>query len=66
MSTYIPVDWKAKHKARSVEVKALTKRINEIKNGRENWKGKYELMKIDRDELAVELQRIKKKILSIL
>ena len=66
MSTYIPVDWRAKHKARSAEVKALTKRVNEVKVGRENWKNKYEVMKAERDEFEAELQQIKKKILSIL
>jgi uncharacterized coiled-coil DUF342 family protein len=66
MSTYLPVNWKAKHKERSAEVKALTKRLNEVKAGRENWKNKYEVMKIERDELDAELQKIKKKILSIL
>lgn len=66
MSAYIPIDWKAKHKARSAEVKALTKRVNEVKIGRENWKNKYEIVKIERDDFEKELQTIKKKILSIL
>lgn len=38
----------------------MTKRIKEVINGRENWKNKYRLMKIERDEYAKELQQIKK------
>ena len=66
MSIYIPVNWKAKHKERSAEVKALTKTVKEVKEGRENWKNKYVIMKAERDELVAELQSIKKKILTIL
>ena len=66
MITYIPVNWKEKQRVRSVENKALRKRLKEVKQGRENWKNKYTLIKYERDELTKELQSIKKKLLSII
>lgn len=66
MITYIPVNWKEKQRVRSVENKALRKRLREVKQGRENWKNKYTLIKFERDELTNELQSIKKKLLSII
>lgn len=66
MSTYIPVDWKEKHRKRGIEIKALRKRLKEVSEGRENWKSKYSLMKIERDMATAEIQQIKKKIMSII
>jgi len=66
MKPYIPVDWKEKQRVRSLENKALRKRLREVKQGRENWKNKYTLIKLERDELTNELQSIKKKLLSII
>ncbi len=66
MIAYIPVNWKEKQRARSVENKALRKRLREVKEGRENWKNKYASIKFERDELTNELQSIKKKLLSII
>ena len=61
----VKTDWKKKATDYALDKKRLNKRIREITESRDGWKGKALQHKVRADKLEAELNKIKKKLIEI-
>jgi hypothetical protein len=66
MSNINQETWRERAINRRDEIKALKKRIKEIKRSRNHWKDKYLSIKGEKEFYENELQKIKKKLNEII